>query len=852
MVKKSGFISDYRASEDGLDFSIFKPALLNILQTADTPLTVGVFGTWGSGKTTLLNMLKDELDNQKSPSLKTVWFTAWKYEQHDALWRAFMLRVVDSLHPRKADGTRYQPEDFKEDAEKAEREKLEHLGRLERSIYETVNWQDEGQWSLNTGELLKQGSKLPIWLAFHLTGLGSAAKDLGLNPDLAQLLEREVREHHLNQLNYMEQFAEEFQKAIQLVLGNDGRLVVFVDDLDRCLPEKAIEVLEAIKLFLDVPGTVFVLGMDREVVRRGIEAHYGALLKTSSEDEMPINGDVYLQKIIQIPFNLPPLDMKAREKFIQNLETDLPADYHLDEMTREAFARGMYPNPRQVKRALNVFFLLKQVAQEQEKRALIPKDFLAFPLLAKTVLIQSQWPELYKLWRQYPTLIQTLEDEYTRQPVSEDELLRGLNVEETPGEKVQPSAGNADREASLRPARRPAASGLMAPFLNDRQKYALLAELLRYPLEAGKGSQRARFGGLTRSEVQVYVGLVGAFEPDTVDGAPPPLQLSEDWARELESGDLAKIREVLAALKEREPDTQGPQHRMAQNHLVSLAQNSEFPPTSRANAADVADELGFAPQDVFDFVEIGTGLTRFSIGKYPVTNAQYARFLQPENFADRSLWEGFPKLAEPEENYKPIGNWGSQAWDWLQGQKKENGVLLPRYWQDARFGARRTNAPVVGISWYEANAYCRWLWTHWEKLEEGQRGLARPAQLRLPTEAEWIAAAGGDEKGRFAFGELGTPSQEISRYANTSESQINRTTPVWMYPQGASPREVMDLSGNVWEWLANYRDKDHDVLSLRGGSWNFNLGRARVSVRYNGNPHLRDYFIGFRILALPS
>ncbi|MEW6650528.1 MAG: P-loop NTPase fold protein [Chloroflexota bacterium] len=86
-------MSDYRAAQDGLNFGIFKPALLDILQTADTPLTVGVFGSWGSGKNTLLNMLKDELDAKKLASLRTVWFTAWKYEQHDALWRAFMLRV---------------------------------------------------------------------------------------------------------------------------------------------------------------------------------------------------------------------------------------------------------------------------------------------------------------------------------------------------------------------------------------------------------------------------------------------------------------------------------------------------------------------------------------------------------------------------------------------------------------------------------------------------------------------------------------------------------------------------------------------------------------------------------------
>ncbi len=72
----------------------------------------------------------------------------------------------------------------------------------------------------------------------------------------------------------MEQFEGGFKQALELVLGTEGRLIVFVDDWNRCLPEKAPEVLEAIKLFLEVPGTVFVLGMDRAVIERGVEVRY--------------------------------------------------------------------------------------------------------------------------------------------------------------------------------------------------------------------------------------------------------------------------------------------------------------------------------------------------------------------------------------------------------------------------------------------------------------------------------------------------------------------------------------------------------------------------------------------------
>jgi len=365
-------------------------------------------------------------------------------------------------------------------------------------------------------------------------------------------------------------------------------------------------------------------------------------------------------------------------------------------------------------------------------------------------------------------------------------------------------------------------------------------------------SDRWREVVLLLGEKLCFTGVGDQERMDTLLGCLSPERFPErpkedDWRAIWLAGDLLTLY-ARAFTNETAPALE-----RTQTRLYRLVETCALEPKARAAAADALDELGFVPQDLFDFVEIEAGQDRFYIGKYPVTNAQYARFLQAENFANRSLWEGFPKLAEPEGNYKPIGDWGSQGWDWLQTQKIENGVLLPRYWQDARFGARRAHAPVVGVSWYEANAYCRWLLANWEKLEEGQRGLARPAQLRLPTEGEWAAAAGGEEKGRFVFGELQDPEKEISRYANTRESQINRTTPVWMYPQGASPSNVMDLSGNVWEWQANYRDKNHDVLILRGGSWDFNRGDARVSYRYDGVPLGRiDDLVGFRILALPS
>lgn len=297
--------------------------------------------------------------------------------------------------------------------------------------------------------------------------------------------------------------------------------------------------------------------------------------------------------------------------------------------------------------------------------------------------------------------------------------------------------------------------------------------------------------------------------------------------------------------------------------LNRLLEAGVLSPRERADAADALDQL-WQPDDLFDFVEIPGPTGSFHIAKYPVTNAQYARFLAPENFTNRELWVNFPKFSQPDENgrVRELGDWGEEGWQWLQSalvdedNLVENGVLYPRFWRDLRFGSTRPSTPVVGVSWFEANAYCKWLLENWDELEGGRQGLAKPMSLRLPTEPEWELAAGGREpRERYAWdeGRVTEDLADITRRANIAESKIQRTTPVWMYPQGASPAGVLDMSGNVWEWQANYRDEKSGWLGLRGGSWLVDHDRARVSYRFSlGFPPLRDFSFGFRVVSPPA
>ena len=258
--------------------------------------------------------------------------------------------------------------------------------------------------------------------------------------------------------------------------------------------------------------------------------------------------------------------------------------------------------------------------------------------------------------------------------------------------------------------------------------------------------------------------------------------------------------------------------------------------------------------DLYRFIQIPTTPEvpySFYIGKYPVTSAQYERFLNAPDFSDETLWKGFLKF---NEDCIQIGKWGNEGWDWFQENSKESGRIEPRYWTDENFGISNPENPVVGISWYESNAYCNWLLRHWNEAAESKANTAlRPRLIRLPLETEWVIAAGGETPAkRFPWdlaGKATTNIKEIVKRANINESGIEHTTPVNAYLRGGGPHSIMDMAGNVWEWQANYRDMKARSLSLRGGSWSSFEVNARVSIRDLSLPYYRLNDIGFRLVV---
>ena len=173
----------------------------------------------------------------------------------------------------------------------------------------------------------------------------------------------------------------------------------------------------------------------------------------------------------------------------------------------------------------------------------------------------------------------------------------------------------------------------------------------------------------------------------------------------------------------------------------------------------------------------------------------------------------------------------------------------PEHWEDGKPPRGKEDHPVVYVSWHDAVAYCRWL----------AETTGRP--YFLPSEAEWEKGARGSVGLVYPWG-----NRWDAKRCNTAEGGKGSTTPVGAYSQGASPYDLLDMAGNVWEWTRSVHTNYYPYVPgdgreglereksrvLRGGSWGYYLLYARCAFRLGGDLDLRDRDVGFRVAASPG
>lgn len=318
--------------EDLLEISKYVKGLGKFIRECQTPMSIAIQGDWGTGKTSTLNLLKKNLEADKDTNgIKCVFFNTWQYSQfnmEDSLYVSFVHNLV-----KQCGGN---DEILKTVAS---------FGKL--AFFKAIDW----KFGTNASEILD--------------GFEKAKKD---------------------QMESVSKLQEDFA---ELVKKTGKRLVIFIDDLDRLNPEVAVELLEIIKLFVNVENSIFVLAIDYEVVVKGVRKKYGENLS----EEKCRN---FFDKIIQLPFKMP----VERYNLTELVRKAVQEQTHMTDegvnIVAEFISDVMGTNPRTFKRLVNAFFLINsvnEIGEEAESKTKEINDVLMFCSLC----IQMCLPKLYEL-----------------------------------------------------------------------------------------------------------------------------------------------------------------------------------------------------------------------------------------------------------------------------------------------------------------------------------------------------------------------------------------------------------------------------------------------------------------------
>ncbi len=421
--------SDNETDQDLLGFRVHADLIRSVVTDKRIlPIVLGLFGDWGGGKSSIMRMLERDLSGPGHENTACLYFNGWMFEGYEEAKTALLSSILIQLGEHK----RFGP---------AVKEKV--VGLLKR-----VKWMGVAKLGLkNVG--------VPLGTAFLAGGIGgvvtaAGSVAIGAVTNIATALSgpgtesggvtrwSDLIEEAPGKPDVLEvrKFREDF--AAMLAQTDLESLVILIDDLDRCLPERIIETLEAIKLFVAVPKTAFVIGADPRIVRHAIAIRYaqkqlGGDLPAALDEEYDLVKD-YLEKLIQVPYHLPRLSPSEIETYVNLLACQqvlgTPACSKVLEHWQASRKKNMYAayrqaaicdalgspeavpgvlltqlawsnaiadvvtdglkgNPRQVKRMLNAMALRKQLAEVAEIQ--IRDD-----VLAKLMVLEHGRPLLFQ------------------------------------------------------------------------------------------------------------------------------------------------------------------------------------------------------------------------------------------------------------------------------------------------------------------------------------------------------------------------------------------------------------------------------------------------------------------------
>ena len=333
--------------EDGLGFENYAKILSESVLGTKGPFTIGIFGEWGTGKTSLMRMIEKDLDENED--VLCVWFNAWRYEKEDHPVVPLVATIIKKIEKN---------ETF-----------LQKLGDKGNSLLKILR-------AITYAFSSKVKIGIPPGPAFEMSVSGK---------DATEKLENLFSDPLLNNSLYH----ETYEALSDLSIERNKKLVVIIDDLDRCFPDMAIKLLESIKLVLCQPNFIFIIGVARKVIEGYLQHRYEKEYGLTN-----FEGHAYLDKIVQLPFYIPPYEERIKDfsrKLIELIEIE---EADVFEEIVPVIGVSCSNNPRAVIRFVNNLLIDKAIYESLSKKNKLQED-ISVAYFAISRSLQQHWLEIF-------------------------------------------------------------------------------------------------------------------------------------------------------------------------------------------------------------------------------------------------------------------------------------------------------------------------------------------------------------------------------------------------------------------------------------------------------------------------
>lgn len=349
-----------QGGDDALKISSYKDALVDFVKRTDTPMTIGVQGEWGSGKTSLLNQIWNDLEifNKEDDSIddfKQIWINSW---EHSLLCspEECLMKIINEIILELLDA----------DTDKSRAEKI----------------------TKGVNNIMKGALRIGSSLTLGVAGVDAVDDIFSENSNSIKEL-REQLKVLVNDIKTLE-------------TNKYGKVVIYVDDLDRIEPKDAVSILELLKNIFNIKDCVFVLAIDYQVVVKGLVGKFG---KPTPENEWEFRA--FFDKIIQLPFSMPMGNYDIANYVLGLLdEIDFyKGEEELDpELINQFVTKSIGGNPRSIKRLINSLALIKILNDKEsgDKSDGVLRDKDTAMVMFAMVCMQIAHPEIYQLFADNP------------------------------------------------------------------------------------------------------------------------------------------------------------------------------------------------------------------------------------------------------------------------------------------------------------------------------------------------------------------------------------------------------------------------------------------------------------------